>query len=259
MPLFSGDGIFAGRRGIFAGPKFRGDAFSPLQLPGLLAWWDPSISGSITITGSGVSQLDDASGNAEHITQSTDGRRPTETTLNSLAAISMNDPSPTDQQLVNSTIVFGATQAMFQVIQPRRDASFQRFSMGNGAGTNAIAGFRISLTTAHAMQFQIGDGVARNLVQTADAIFADQETLVLVAYHDGTNIVLRVNGTEHTAASTLDPSRTGNFAYGANDNGATQGEFKGINAEAGICGILTAGQISELEGYLASKWGAVLA
>ncbi|MEI6558285.1 MAG: hypothetical protein WCO00_07730 [Rhodospirillaceae bacterium] len=50
--------------------------FDARQITGLLAWLDASDPTSVTVTGSGVSQLSDKSGNGRHATQATDARRP---------------------------------------------------------------------------------------------------------------------------------------------------------------------------------------
>lgn len=234
--------------------------FTPLDLPGLLGWWDCSIAGSITTATGGVSQLDDASGNGEHATQSTESRRATETTLNSLVAIDFNqNPSPADEQLVNSTITLGTSQTAFGAWQPRTDASFSRFAIGNGAFSGSDQGFRLGFNTTDNVFFQIGDG--STVPQITGASFTDQETLVLVGYYDPPNLVVRVNGSESSRSDIsggFDASRTGNLALSANFSGATVGELKGILGECGICGILDSAQIASLETYLADKWGATL-
>ena len=52
----------------------RGFGFLPNQISGLLAWY--RFNTGITITGLGVSQWDDQSGNGRHLTQGTDADRP---------------------------------------------------------------------------------------------------------------------------------------------------------------------------------------
>lgn len=47
MGLYTGrNGLYTGhtgRHGLYAGPKYKADSFSPSRLPGLLAWYDPSL------------------------------------------------------------------------------------------------------------------------------------------------------------------------------------------------------------------------
>jgi len=65
-------------------------SFSPTDIPGLALWLDASDAASITLDGSNnVSQWNDKSGNARHVTQATVMNRPTPSTatLNGLTAI----------------------------------------------------------------------------------------------------------------------------------------------------------------------------
>lgn len=51
-------------------------SFTPASLPAILAWIDASNSGSVTLVGSKVSQINDLSGNSDNATQGTDANRP---------------------------------------------------------------------------------------------------------------------------------------------------------------------------------------
>lgn len=50
--------------------------FSPLDIANLKAWYDASDTSSITVSGTAVTQWNDKSGNAYHVTQATSGLRP---------------------------------------------------------------------------------------------------------------------------------------------------------------------------------------
>lgn len=71
---------YAGPRGIFAtrvASIYSGSGasgFTPASLPNLAAWY--RLGMGITVTGAGVSQWDDQSGNARHLLQATDTNRP---------------------------------------------------------------------------------------------------------------------------------------------------------------------------------------
>lgn len=66
-----------------------GSGWSPLEIPGLIGWWDASDADSFTFSsGTTVSQWNDLSGAGLHFTQSEDVRRPTRnSTVNGLGAI----------------------------------------------------------------------------------------------------------------------------------------------------------------------------
>lgn len=49
--------------------------WTPAQVVGLAAWWDPSNAASLTASGGLVSQVDDLSGNGRHLVQATSGNR----------------------------------------------------------------------------------------------------------------------------------------------------------------------------------------
>src|SRR5207253_147257 len=51
-------------------------AFTPTDIAGCQAWYDPSDLASITSSGGAVSQLNDKSGNARHLTQATGSLQP---------------------------------------------------------------------------------------------------------------------------------------------------------------------------------------
>lgn len=50
--------------------------FSPATITGLQAWWDASDTSTITESSGSVSQVDDKSGNSNHLTQSTGSSQP---------------------------------------------------------------------------------------------------------------------------------------------------------------------------------------
>lgn len=53
------------------------EAWSPLDLDDLVAWWDASDLATITESGGSVSQWDDKSGNGHHLVQETGSAQPT--------------------------------------------------------------------------------------------------------------------------------------------------------------------------------------
>lgn len=54
-----------------------GGGFSPLDVPGLVAWYDAADTSTITHSGGAVSEWRDKSGNGYHLTQATGSQQPT--------------------------------------------------------------------------------------------------------------------------------------------------------------------------------------
>ena len=59
--------------GIVASSK---QSFNPASIANLKAWYDASDTGTITVSGTAVTQWNDKSGNGYNLTQGTAGKRP---------------------------------------------------------------------------------------------------------------------------------------------------------------------------------------
>jgi hypothetical protein len=99
----------------FAAKPAADGAWSPLDLPNLYAWYDFSDAGSITSSGGFVSQVDDLSGNARHITNAvSDATRPnTGATINGVGALVFDVDA--DDLLINTSFSMNANATTIYV------------------------------------------------------------------------------------------------------------------------------------------------
>jgi hypothetical protein len=99
--------------------------FNPRRIAGLRVWLDPSQSSSVTLD-SGISQINDLSGNGNHATQSTGADQPTYTnTQNGLNVMTFNG---TSQNLVfASGAVLNVPTTVFAVVLSPSSAGAQRY------------------------------------------------------------------------------------------------------------------------------------
>jgi hypothetical protein len=64
--------------------------FDPRRIAGLELWLNPADTATLTLNGSSVSQINDASGNGRHFVQSTGGSQPGQTSVNGRNALTFN-------------------------------------------------------------------------------------------------------------------------------------------------------------------------
>jgi hypothetical protein len=64
--------------------------FDPRRIAGLELWLNPADTATLTLNGSTVSQINDASGNGRHFVQSTGGSQPGQTSVNGRNALTFN-------------------------------------------------------------------------------------------------------------------------------------------------------------------------
>ena len=258
------NGLYTGRRGLYAGPKYKADSFSPSRLPGLLAWYDPSLGEGtgFTVDAGKVQRIDDLSGNGYHLTNATVSERPVVgATINGLTTIGFNIAASVNESMESTTLPLGASQC-FAFVAERKDddvAGGDRKPIGNGAYTSSVVGFRVLFEdnfsgTYRRAVFEVSDGAGNHSLRTAKDTVRTGTPVVVLAQYDGSNLVLRVNGTETTMPSTKNPSKTGNFAYGNERIGNRQYEFVGLCGELVVCDALDLEDRASLVGYLMAKW-----
>jgi len=97
-------------------PRYVTTAFSPTSLAGLKFWVDASDASTITESAGSVSQWDDKSGGALHVTQATGANRPTTgaATQNSLNVISFDSTDTLDR---TGTSICGSAYSIFFVFR----------------------------------------------------------------------------------------------------------------------------------------------
>lgn len=112
-------------------------SWTPASLPGIKVWLDPSDAGTVTLAGGKVSQLNDKSGNGYHVTQGTDAKRPTITTLGSRNALAFAGGQVLKHPA--STVALGTSQTVLMVSTPASSGAGYLWTANNGADGNHLA------------------------------------------------------------------------------------------------------------------------
>jgi hypothetical protein len=224
----------------------------------LHAWYDASDAATITESSGLVSQWNDKSGNAFHLTQPTSARRP----IYSATGLGGAQPAVTftffDLNALGASITWPSSTDEFAVFMVGRmltgTANYGRavtFDV-SGSDVGASAGiFIIRSTTTNAVQgYRNGDksvkAIALDTTARIASVFANGEHKIYVDGSVGTTVA-ETNG----ALST-----TGTLFVGA-------GTISGPNGWDGpICEVAilkrepTSGELSQVDAMLAAKWTA---
>ncbi len=236
------------RAGIVASAK--AGAWSPLNLPGLQVWLDPSDSATVTLVATKVSQLNDKSGNAKHVTQGTDSRRPTITTLNGLNALSFAGAQALGHSSLTA-VPLGTAQTVLMVA-----------TKSTGAG----GAYTITMTdgAAQANHMTIASNYAPGAFEVyAQNVFSVQFTIVVssTGHHvvglrrDGTAITGRYDAAASGSGTASANNAVYAWALGAQGPDALA-PMTGTIGEVIITNTaLSAGDLASAESYLKSRWG----
>jgi hypothetical protein len=107
--------------------------FDPRTIAGLELWLNPAATSTLTLNGSTVSQMNDASGNGRHFVQATGGSQPGQTSVNGRNALTFN------AQWMHQTALSAYANQTTIIVFSRRD--------GNNADNFAgIFGYRAANT-----------------------------------------------------------------------------------------------------------------
>lgn len=200
-------------RGFMAGrPSGGGSRFTPNMLPNLELWC--RHNSGITVTGAGVSQWDDASGNGNHLLQGTDTNRPLQGSLES--DLVTNGDFATDTDWIKGagwTIAAGvATKSgggatfMYQNYAFTSGAVYQAtYTISNySAGSVSIQCGGVSGTSRSAngtYTEQITAGASGTYLLLADATFAADIDDVIIQKIDPTAGILFDGGDNYLRAT----------------------------------------------------------
>lgn len=229
-------------------------AFTPTDIPGLALWLDASDAATITLDGSNnVSQWNDKSGNGRNFTQVTAMQRPSRTLAgqNSLNVVTFDGA---DDNLLSSVGVLSLADVSCFVVASTNFGGFTGRSLigcpqANGAHTDPFS--RWSIFASNTGQFDSRwnglPGTTAGAVLANSAKIIGLDTVAGKYYVDGTEVYSR------TPATITYPNSVP-CIIGKNGGG---GEFwRGFVAEVLIYNKgLSAGERSQAETYLRSKWG----
>jgi hypothetical protein len=254
--------------GIIASSRLVAPAGPPVA--GYKLWLDATDASSITAVGGAVSQWNDKSGNASNFTQGTGANQPTtgSRTINSKNVIDFdgtNDflscPSSTGlfKYLHTST---GGTTFVVAIVD---DTAASKGLFGSSQFASAEIGACLQITSAEKTELAIVKGGSSVAVAFDVNILTAGSAFYLSNKWDGGNATASnrlkesLNGTAFAGnnAVTNTPSTsnsTYDMAVGAVGSGTSPWNG-GIGEVIFYEGILSAGDITSVQSYLASKWG----
>lgn len=243
-------------------------AWTPAALgPALALWLDAADASTITLNGGTVSQWNDKSGNARHVSQATAVNQPTynTTALNGKPSLVFDG---TDDFIANTATGIAATAnvSLFMVTTARQNPGNYRgfFSSSPLGGSDYTSGLvmdqgGIATTALNYIGVEGAKGGTNTDLMTGSIPFG-QPTLLALAYETA-ETRLRVNGgqfqgTRSTSGSnvSLDLIHLGvRYWFGA----VQSNTHASINLSdvVLVVGAMSTTDRERLEGYLAWKWG----
>ena len=245
-------------------------AFTPSSIAGLKAWYDASDTGTISLSGSAVTQWNDKSGNSYNLTQGTAARRPTSgvNTLNSKNVITFDGNDVLQASTASNWTFLNNSGGATVFMAAYYDTSAVQTMIFDTSGSTTGA---VGVTTFRGSADKLGAFVAYGTGGQYVSLDSNLQTLTdATAFYwsmklDNSNataanrIKTRVNGGAESGANTYTNSPSASapaqaLLLGSYDTAGSQG-FQGRIAEIIMySGILSAGDISSVNSYLASKW-----
>lgn len=248
--IITGGGKFFGPSRIARRSVAPAAAWTPANIT-TLGWWDASDETTITESAGKVSQIDDLSGNDNHMLQGTGANQPATGTLtiNSLNTLSFDNQ---DAYMENASNPFGATVNDFTVFQVIRTLAINVGVSFDIAGATYVCRAYTPYSDGK-FYFDVGAASAPNRISVASGISVGNENIVSFTNQTGLQEI-RKNGTQVVADATGHSASTnGGIVMGSRSgfksNRIALGEMIVIN------GSLTETNRQLIEGYLAHKWG----
>ena len=231
-----------------------GGGFNPKTISGLAFWIDPSDSATVTLNGSTISQITDKSGNGRTFLNATAVNQPAQTTLNGRNAANVDSIA---KWLQSDFTLTHTAQTVVIACQPNAAApSFARlYSQATASSETPTGGYIPLIRNSSASPLQMVSYTNSFLGPVA---FTAGTTTVFTARHSGSAFTVRANAVSgasqnHTLNIQFTRQRYGNGFSGADG-------FRGIFGDCLMwTRALSDAELSTVERWLASKWGATLA
>lgn len=232
-----------------SGVIFSGDGFSPSDIGGLSAWYDPSDPSTVTESGGLVSVLADKSDNEYDGTESTDSRKPTyvSSAINGLNAIRFSSDDRLSLPDALKTILNGNANTIIAVCI--EEASGKNPLINANSGGTDVVGLHISSGNAR----YLSGGV---VVLTSGGSFSG-DVKIVAGRSDGSSLVEAfTNGGEFTSTGSYSGAASSDRPLMLGDQEFNSADFDGLLGEL----IVYDNKISDsdfnlLGNYLANKWG----
>lgn len=232
--------------------KAAAGGFVPTDIAGLELWLDASDAGSFTYgTGDNVSQWNDLSGNTRHATQGTGATQPNRTgTINSLTTVTF---ASGDRMTLPSFMSGKAAGTVFMVGKLAQDPPASAAASGPVVRLGSEGSGHHMPYTDGTIYDNTGSTVRKTVGNPTPSLASAFYYTVITASGDWK---ARLNGTQiySTATNTVGWRTTAPNAEVGYDLAA--GSFVGQIAEIIVySSALTGTDLSDVEGYIADKWG----
>jgi len=250
---FSGSAINRLRQGL--------GVLDPLWTPSAInteGWWDASDLSTITVDTGGVSQLDDLSGNVQHLTQPAEGARPA-TGIHALNGLNMLFYNGTDAMATygdNFAIPASGNFSVFQVgevflpLDNVADGMFGMLCAGECSDWQFVGGVNVNNFNGRIVANELG-GVNTNFTPAMEIgpslynVVFDFSSSSITAYLSGT-------ARNETVAYTIKVTDPQTFIVMSNRVGNA---LAGHGGETIIIEDVSEATRQKVEGYATWKWG----
>lgn len=224
------------------------------------AWYDASDESTITESGGSVSQLDDKSGNGNHVSQGTGANQPT-TGTRTVNGLNVLDFTTNKMLYTTASVLSGDPNLiMATVILYDSNIGTQDRCMQVGKDNGETVGIGGG-SDGYSVRYNNGNEIYGSTT-TGSALI---QVLTRPSGGDYASAQMFINGTENTATSSSAPTSTlsgmgtsftvGGGTYGASSVGDIDESIDGIMAEVVVALDNTVATRQLIEGYLAHKWG----
>jgi hypothetical protein len=236
-------------------------AWTPASLSGLKLWLDASVSGSITLSGSDVTQWDDQSGNGNNVVQATSARRPT------YSATGFNGSKPgitcvaaNSQFLRNTSIGFNSSTGYIFVVQTNSDSNPSNGGIICFVGSSATNdfGFDQSFILAVNGSSPVKYRMTSNAYDDAQQTSTLNTPQVIGWIFNGASTTGYLDFSADTAGTKSGAlgNTTADIALGSRPWNGNTPSFDGVFAEIVLGeGVPSAGDLTSFHSYCQAKWG----
>ena len=217
--------------------------FDPLSIPGCALWLDSADAGTISVSGSSVTQWTDKSGGS-NATQTTPGNRPTFTGF----GVGFNAAS---SQFMTLNTPYTSSHTIFIVATPTSASQVYLFGRGSGV-TGSAPTMIMNYVGTQLEYFPASDGSTRSSYGSPTSTF-----VACYVRNYGTSVIGTLNGTQvfTSTTPTSEPHPTVAWSH-LGQAGIGAGYYTGTIYEFLIySNALSTTQRQSVEGYLAWKWG----
>ena len=218
-------------------PSGGGGGFVPTDIAGLVAWFDPSDTATITESGGLVSQMNDKSGNTRHLLQATGTKQPG-TGVRTLNGLNVLDYDGGDNLAIASTTGVSSPYTCFVVASPDGAGNWNQFVGG-------LSSWEMVFHSGPSV-FSFGVGTWTGL----PSITATNPYICELQVNGASTTFCVNDGSRATTSSTTALGRISHGSYGGADD-----HLNGYVAESIFYdSALSSGDLTTVRDYLNTKW-----